>query len=607
MSLKRRLSVSIVALVVALVGLVSAGYLRYLLGMQLQTALEQAERAAEQVQAATQRSIEEQTQAGSFVPAGPEERRAFWRQAVRDDARLRLRERLGLELGSSAAIAEIAVTDEDRRILVATTQGRQWPQRAPLEELVQAGLVDQVRAVFAPQRDYEVSRALAHEGRAVLVVRVAASTALLRRQLEPLVVELGAAAMFSLLAATVLAVVFSRIAFRPLDALGQAIDRMTRGEFTAAPPAGEAGGDEYAAISSKLSLLGRQFRDAQEGASSLRGNLEQLVRKLEGAVLLFDAESRLVLANAEAESFLGLSRGQLMGRRLGEIFASETEVGALVQSAAQLRQPIYERLVAPAGALVSVEMMEEAGRAGTLILLRDAETRRQIQKQVAVSDRVAAIGRLTSGVAHEIKNPLNGITLYLDLLKNRLTASEGKAPPELDVIVREVARLDRVVKTFLDFTRPLDLQLTDVRPGELLEEVAALARPEAVNHKVEIQVENGCPDATIRADRDLVQQVVLNLAVNGIQAMPDGGALRVSVMQAGADVELAVTDQGLGIPPEAREKIFRLYFTTKKNGSGIGLAMAFRVVQMHGGTIDFSSEVGRGTTFRVRFPAVEAK
>lgn len=611
MSFKRRLSLSIVALVLALVAVLSLVYLRYLLGMQLRFALQQAEIVAEQVRSAT---------AGTISKAMSE--RAFAPSVVSDDEQLpAILERI---LGSSASVAEIAVTDERGRWLagsMSTEAQMGWVERPPLQGLAEQGFITQLRSVYAPLRDYEVSRALAIDGRAVLVAHVVVSTALLRRELEPHIRKLVAAALVGLLASLALAVVFSRIAFRPLDRLGEAIDRMTRGEFAPAPPEPAAKRDEYAVINSKLSLLGQQFRDAREGLSSLRGNMEQLMRKLEDAVLLFDHEDRLIIASAGAEIFLGLGRWQMMGQKLDEIFPAGTEMGALVSTAARLRQPIVDRgveLVAagpaaaprPARVLLSVELIDDFAsrrRVGVLVTLRDAETRRQIETQVEISSRLAAISRLTGGVAHEIKNPLNAITLHVELLKSRLSRSEGERPPELEVIAREIARLDRVVKTFLDFTRPVDLRLTEVRLDGLVEEIAALARPEASQQRVRIQVGNGCPDAVVKADRDLLKQAVLNLAVNGIQAMPEGGDLDLAVEPVGSEVELSVTDHGAGIAPEDRDKIFRLFFTTKKKGSGIGLAMAFRVVQLHNGTIDFSSELGQGTTFRVRFPVLERR
>jgi signal transduction histidine kinase/HAMP domain-containing protein len=613
MSFKRRLSFSIVGLVLILTVVLSMVYLRHLLRMQLQSAFQQAQMVAQQVESATMDTL-----SGPPPLATPEQSAAYWRQAVREDDELR--EILLRSLASFNTIAEIAVTDQYGEVLSGSMERHQWVRRPKFKELAEKGFIEQLRAVYAPHQDYEISRTFGYEGRPVLELHVAVPTAFLWGELKPQIRELGIAALLSLLAALVLAVVFSRIAFRPLDRLGQAIDRMTRGEFAPSLPADQPQRNEYTAITSKLSLLGQQFRDAREGISSLRGNMQQLMRKLEGAVLLFDANDHLIIASAATEPFLGQGRWQMMGQSIEEVFPAGSELGALVVSAVQLRQPLEGRVVEIPNeprpslrVLLSVELMEDFAtrrRLGTLVLLRDADTRRQIETQVEVSSRLAAISRLTGGVAHHIKNPLNAITLHLELLKNRLSASSDQPPPpELEVIAREMNRLDHVVKTFLDFNRPVDLKLAEVSLDGLVQEVAALAGPDATSRKVRIEVLNGAADSaiTIKADRDQLKEAVLNLVVNAIQAMPQGGELKLAVVRLGSEVELSVADQGVGIAPQDREKIFRLYFTTKKDGSGIGLASTFRVVQLHNGTIDFSSELGRGTTFRVRFPAVEAR
>lgn len=580
MSYRGRLSLSIVALILLLVVGLSGAYLRYLVGVQLQIALRQAENVADQLQSTALEPVAE----------------AQWPVLVTR------------WLGWAPNIAEITVTDHHGRVLGGTNPARErWVELPRLEELAGGDFVSQWRAIYAPRQEYEVLREVAAGEQKILTIHVAVTTALLRGELEPPIRRLAWLAGFGVAASLALAVVFTRVAFRPLDRLSEAIDRMTRGEFAPSPPESKPARDEYTAISSKLSVLGQQF-------SSLRGNMEQLLQRLDGAVMLFDADDHLIIASAAAERFLGLGRWQMMGQKLDDIFPAGTELGALVSSAARLRQPIVERLVeaGPAGGirrvLVSVELIDDFAnrrRLGLLVTLRDADTRRQIETQVEVSSRLAAISRLTGGAAHEIKNPLNAMSLHVDLLRSRLSR-EGREPgPELEVIGREMARLDRVVKTFLDFTRPVELRLVEVRAAALVEEVAALATPDALGRRVRVAVENGCPEAVVRADPDLLKQAVLNLALNGIQAMPEGGDLKLGVSRVGADVEVSVADQGMGIPPENREKIFRLYFTTKKEGSGMGLAMTFRVVQLHNGTIDFSSEPGHGTTFRVRLPARE--
>lgn len=581
MSYRGRLSLSIVALILALVAALSVAYLRYLVGVQLQIALKQAENVADQLQSAALEPVAE----------------GLWPALV---------ERW---LGGAPNIAEITVTDQAGRVLGGTNPARQqWINLPRMGELAGGDFLSQWRAIYAPRQEYEVTREVAAGEQKILTIHVSVATAILRRELDPPIRRLAWLAGFGLLASLVLAVVFSRVAFRPLDRLGEAIDRMTRGEFAPAAPENKPARDEYTAISSKLSVLGQQF-------SSLRGNMEQLLQRLDGAVLLFDGDDSLIIASAAAERFLGLGRWQIMGQKLDDVFPAGTELGALVSSAARLRQPIVEKLVeaGPGEAirriLVSVELIDDFAnrrRLGLLVTLRDADTRRQIETQMEVSSRLAAISRLTGGVAHEIKNPLNAMSLHLGLLQDRLSREGFEPGPELDVIGREMARLDRVVKTFLDFARPVELRLADVRVAALVEEVAALAEPDAQGRRVRVAVEIGCPEALVRADQDLLKQAVLNLALNGIQSMPEGGELKLGVSRVGAELELAVADQGTGILPENREKIFRLYFTTRKEGSGMGLAMTFRVVQLHNGTIDFVSEPGKGTTFRVRLPALES-
>jgi signal transduction histidine kinase len=233
--------------------------------------------------------------------------------------------------------------------------------------------------------------------------------------------------------------------------------------------------------------------------------------------------------------------------------------------------------------------------------------------QLDVATRLAAISRITGGVAHEIKNPLNAIVLRLDLLKARASsgAPEDEMLPEIDVLSREVRRLDRVVKTFLDFSRPVEVHFTELDLAALAREVSDLIRPQAERIGVDLICETPESPTLIRGDADMLKQAVLNLFTNALEVMKSGGRLRVGVASAteGADeyVQLTVEDDGPGIPVELRDKVFQLYFTTKEKGSGIGLAMTFRAVQLHNGTVDFVSESGRGTTFRLRFPTVAVR
>jgi signal transduction histidine kinase len=201
-----------------------------------------------------------------------------------------------------------------------------------------------------------------------------------------------------------------------------------------------------------------------------------------------------------------------------------------------------------------------------------------------------------------VKNPLNAMVLQLELLKARLGEEQERVAPQLKVLSAELRRLDRVVKTFLDFTRPVELHLMEVELPTLVREVFTLAEPQAGQNNVKLVFEPNGALPRLRLDPDLMKQALLNLVLNGCQAMPGGGELKVTPRAHADHVELEIADQGTGIPPEVRPKIFSLFFSTKPSGTGIGLAMAFRIVQLHNGKLEFSSNVNRGTTFRVSLP-----
>jgi signal transduction histidine kinase len=222
--------------------------------------------------------------------------------------------------------------------------------------------------------------------------------------------------------------------------------------------------------------------------------------------------------------------------------------------------------------------------------------------QLRVSERQAARARLTAGVAHEVKNPLNSMRLWLQNLKENLSADQEIPQQAMKVLDNEIDRLDGVVKRFLDFMRPVELQPEEADLAGLVREVLDLARPQIERAKVEAtsQFSDGIPPAYV--DRQLIKQAVLNLVLNAIEAMPTGGRLTLALARRGETAEITVSDTGRGIAPEHRGKVFQLFFTTRPGGSGIGLATAARIVQDHNGSIDFGSEMDRGTTFRIRLP-----
>jgi signal transduction histidine kinase len=233
----------------------------------------------------------------------------------------------------------------------------------------------------------------------------------------------------------------------------------------------------------------------------------------------------------------------------------------------------------------------------------DAGTRQHFEDQLALARRLTAINSLTGRVAHEIKNPLNSISLRLELLRSRIAGESPDAEPEFAILSEEVTRLDRVVRTFLDFNRPVELHPEDVNTADLAAEILQLLEPEAAQNRVMVSLAHPSGAVLVRADPYLLRQALLNIAVNAIEAMESGGTLRIEIDRAASETcAIRIRDTGPGIPAAQRDKVFQLYFTTKMKGSGIGLAMTFRAIQLHGGTIEIEDGAGAGTTFLVTLP-----
>ena len=220
-----------------------------------------------------------------------------------------------------------------------------------------------------------------------------------------------------------------------------------------------------------------------------------------------------------------------------------------------------------------------------------------------LSRRIAMVGRLTAGVAHEMKNPLNAMTIHLELLKQKL-ASGRPAAEHVEIIEQEIRRLDERIQGFLKFVRPEEVSFGPVALAPLLSSVA-----HAVQHEAEragVTIDRACSDGTLLVEGDAAQlrDVFLNLAQNAIQAMPRGGRLTISCSAvANRRVSVRVEDTGVGIAPDSLTKIFELYYTTKERGTGVGLSMVYRTIQIHNGDIDVESTVGVGTTFIVTLPS----
>jgi PAS domain S-box-containing protein len=540
-------------------------------------------------------------------------------------------------IGNSRIIYDAAIVDPNGMAILDTNpaqNGKTVLERPPLSVLERAGFIHQLRLLYAPGAVYDVSDPLELDKQTFGSVRVGVSTVFLRYEMTP---KLQQAFFFSLLAifcSVVLGAVVSNVALGPLKAIARNLDSASAGDPL--PEEEHGSEDEVGLVSLKIAHLGRQIRDTNQIFSALKDNVEQVMTKLQDGLMLFTSDSRVVLVSASAEKFLGRPRREILGHTAAEIFSDGTVLGAVVLPAFQKQRPLvqYEFDAADGRRVqVSLDFIQEKGTPiGALLTMRDAESVRRIENEIEISRRLSASGRMTRGVAHEVKNPINAIVLHLQLLQNKLQQDDPETRRHMDIIGNEIHRLDRVVQILVDFTRPRDLRLEDVDLRKILENVAVLAGPDAARHGVSVVLElpgldlrhpkptshadllndkNNNNDDTllVRVDSDLIKQAILNLVINGVQSMSAGGTLTLAARRDDEMILAEVRDQGCGIPPEAQEKIFELYYTTKsdKGGSGIGLAQTYQIMQWHYGSVDFDSIVGAGTTFRLRLPAAVVK
>jgi signal transduction histidine kinase len=260
---------------------------------------------------------------------------------------------------------------------------------------------------------------------------------------------------------------------------------------------------------------------------------------------------------------------------------------------------------------VDIERRDEVGQLASTFneMIDGLKSKRELEEKLNNAERQAAIGRLTQAVAHEIRNPLNVINLSIDHVATRYAPEDEKRREQFSRILSsirdEVARLKRLLSDLLNYGRPPRLAMETVDLSRLVDETIDLVRPQAEEQGVQVSVERDQAPAEVRGDRERLKSCLSNIAINALQAMPNGGTLRTSVAQVNGSVEVTMSDTGIGISEDALGKVFEPYFSTKQAGFGLGLAVTKAVVEEHKGTIEVKSQLQAGTTFMIRLPSVE--
>jgi len=606
--LRTKITLTTALLVLAVVAVVSLLYVATLTREVIREANDSARFLAQTVFLQAQHALADAARDGEApASASPADVHEYVRKAL--DENDGLTSLIESAVGYSPTIYEVTIIDRDGTALIssdASLPGRAVLRAANLIDLATSGFFEQLRVLYGPPRVYEYAYPFKLGAEPFGEIRIGLQTGLMRAALLPSRRAATLLVLAAVVFSTLLAAAVSHISLAPLAQISAQLDRISAGEFDQQPI---RTGDEFGQVSTKITQIGQQLRGVREIFSTLRENLDQIMSGLEDGLLLFTRDGRAVMVSPAVEKFLGAPADQLLGRRAAEIFPPEHPLRQALRFEGDVPEPVAAaeaELDGAGGAQrvgLSVQAITEGGtRMGALVTLRDLESLERIGTQLQVSERLAALGRVTAGVAHEVKNPLNSMRLWLENLKESLPGDQELPQQALRVLDSEIDRLDRVVKRFLDFTRPVELRLEETDLAHLLAEIVATTRPQLEGARVEAITELPGDIPPVHVDRQLLNQAILNLVLNAIEAMPQGGRLTLALARRGEMAEVSVADTGPGIAPEHRGRIFQLFFTTRPGGSGIGLASAFRIVQLHNGSIDFESEVGCGTTFRMELP-----
>src|SRR5581483_10983501 len=365
-------------------------------------------------------------------------------------------------------IYDAAIVDAEGKAILHTNPdliGKPVPARPEFQRVVDAKFRRQLRLIYKAPTVYDVSMPLQLNGAPFGTIRVGVSTVFLKNELTPWLRHASIFSGLAVLLSLVLAAGLAHIAFGPLEQLSRSLDSVTAGETEPIPDEDPAS-DEYGLVTLKIAHLARQMRDAKEIFSALKDNVDQIMANLQDGLMLFTGDSRVVLVSASVERFLSRPRRTLLGKTVKEIFSADTQLGSVILEAFRSRHAVVQREIeSPTGRRVQLSLdfiQQGRDQIGALMALRDAESVRKIEDEIETSRRLSASGRLTRGVAHEVKNPINAIVLHLQLLQTKLQQIDPDTRRHMDIIDNEIHRLDRVVQILVDFTRPRDLHLEQV-------------------------------------------------------------------------------------------------------------------------------------------------
>ena len=361
-------------------------------------------------------------------------------------------------------------------------------------------------------------------------------------------------------------------------------------------------------------FLAQAYRSTRTSLTRIKAFSDNVVERMPVALVAVDAQGKVLSFNQAAEATLRLPADRVIGRTAFEVLPRQVLdlVAALKNSSRTALEKEFDcsfpdgRIV-PLDVTLSALKGEDGTLWGTVILCRDLTEVKSLKREVETSQRLASLGRLAAGVAHEIRNPLSSIKGFATYFKERYRDNPDDQKTS-EIMIQEVDRLNRVITQLLEFARPPVVQKKRASLQSLIQHSLKMIERQASAKKLRVLCHLPSEMKEVVLDPDGINQVLLNLYLNAIEAMDQGGTLSVSLSgeQNSPWVRIIVSDTGTGISKEDLEHVFDPYFTTKQSGTGLGLAIVHKIIEAHAGEVRAESELGRGTTVTVLLPVTEA-
>jgi len=525
--------------------------------------------------------------------------------ALREDAALAALLSSSRAFGKGVVYARV-VTVNGEPIAGSSGEPVSEPPPRPFKELERAASrwspLRRIRPLWG-EHVYELSSPVEINQRPFAIIKVGLSTALISSEVRRAVSNVAFIAAVVSVMSLLGALLAGALLLAPVAAITAEVERLAAGRES-----GNVlirGRDELSALARKFNELSQRVRSDRVQWEDERGRFINIFRSIDDAVLILDAEGMVRFSNDDAQGRLGLPAGGLaQGKPLAALLSESHPLVRVVRTAmaagTELRDVAIEEGTGKEKSRLLVSIFplgRDSARAGQLVIVRDLDPVQRLESVVDNSERLARIGGLFSGVAHQIRNPLNAITLELELLSQ--DARESKPVEDhVHAVREEMSRIDLVIEALMRFMRPGQLKIERVAANDLVSEAAR----GVTDPQIDVVCRLDPAAAFVKADRAVLMEALRNIVQNAVDAMPAGGTLTMTTALADGFVELAVTDTGEGIAPDHLKDIFQLYFTTKEDGNGVGLPLALRAIDLHGGTLNVESRLKEGTSVSIRLP-----